>query len=523
MKRLFVLLSALLIILVLATCNDNTGTKSEGTSGERPSLSVSEEEPTSRLDSTSESSELLSTAQFPKHNLALDRIEGFEEMEDGVLLAIKNYYYEMRWTEANRIENLERYDFRDQNAYFLVAPCYPGSRIVVEALKFDGAKFAPDGILYELDSTPDDYALIVNSIMPEGGPDKQVVVEYGDKRAVFQFGAIGLRGDEPVPRMIQDAYYTDIRNIPSGAQDDKTEPDGSLKMTDGTVLLRTADDLREFSRIANSGDPNYLHSIYLLGNDIDMAGENLEPIGQFIDLGGQQPNSDGFNAIFDGQGFTIRNLKISRTMTDPEQKYNTGLFALIGQHGQVKNLRLEDCDISFVSGGELSLGGNATGGLAGMSYGTVMNCIVSGKVVGNYQVGGLIGLSGSGSTVDNCSVNVSVTGESEIGAFIGSLHDALITSCSASGEVTAVNLPGGYDRPRGIGGFSGFMVMGTVRDCQSSAYVKTADSSDWVGGFMGYNQGEITSCLYDGRKTAGWDPVDVEYQGAVSDVRDISK
>lgn len=77
-----------------------------------------------------------------------------------------------------------------------------------------------------------------------------------------------------------------------------------------TVEIRTAEDLRALSHTANSGDPAYLKTTFLLMNDIDMEGEVLEPIGQFVTRNYHDSNSDGFNAVFDGQGHVILNLKI---------------------------------------------------------------------------------------------------------------------------------------------------------------------------------------------------------------------
>ena len=219
----------------------------------------------------------------------------------------------------------------------------------------------------------------------------------------------------------------------------------------------------------------------------------------------------------------FRSLKIRQTTDKPDQFLFTGLFAQIGRNGKVMNTNLENCDITLDSSGKYSAGTNATGGLAGMSYGVVANCSVSGTIEGIFGVGGLIGESGWGSRVEGCSVKVSVIGNASVGALVGSLHNALVTDCEAEGEVIAAKKTGGSVTPRGIGGFSGFMVMGTVRDCRSSVFVKTMISADWVGGFMGYNQGEIINCLYDKNKTANWEAVDVVYQDSLSDVRDIAE
>lgn len=63
------------------------------------------------------------------------------------------------------------------------------------------------------------------------------------------------------------------------------------------------------------------------------------------------------------------------------------------------------------------------GGLAGSSYGAVSGFSFSGRVTGDYQVGGLLGVSGWGSSVDGCSVDASVPGVTDVGTFAGTAHN----------------------------------------------------------------------------------------------------
>ena len=148
-------------------------------------------------------------ANIAQRNPALDKVKGFEQLEDSGLLAVKNYHDNMGWMEANQIGQLDRVDFHESGAYFLAVPCFTGSRVVVESLKFEGDNVVPDKILYEIQSTPKDYALIVNSSLPDNGADKQITVEYNGTREVFRFDASSLRSDEVLPRMIDNVYYTE--------------------------------------------------------------------------------------------------------------------------------------------------------------------------------------------------------------------------------------------------------------------------------------------------------------------------
>lgn len=197
----------------------------------------------------------------------------------------------------------------------------------------------------------------------------------------------------------------------------------------------------------------------------------------------------------------------------------------------MKNLTLKNAKVSIPLREAPTASAVMTGLLAGNCEGDITNCHVSGKVTGSYQTGGLAGSIGhytdSGeeeffARVTDCTANVSVTGDSEIGAFAGTLHGAFISGCKAEGEVIAASGEI-YGAPRSVGGFCGFSVEGQVDNCEASVYVKTLLPSEWVGAFMGYNQGLIKNSRYNLDKAPYWDAVDVIYNGAASEVTAFSE
>lgn len=298
--------------------------------------------------------------------------------------------------------------------------------------------------------------------------------------------------------------------------------DQPIHYPDNEVHIQSAEELIALSKAVNSGDTAYQNNRYYLDADIDMSGFTIEPIGQYARDPDAEIGTYGFGTYFDGQGHTIRNLSMQVTADDPEKGYNVGLFSVIASVGTVTNLNLENCSVALTVPIHLTAG-QSCGGLAGQCYGTITDCRVSGTVTGDYQVGGLVGLAAWLSKISECGVNVSVTGEAEIGAFAGSMNNCTISRCTAEGEVTAVSGTA-YERPRGIGGFSGFNVIGSIDNCQSSVFVKTTVPSEWVGGFIGYNQGIVTNSRYDIDKTASWDAVDVEYgNNSYADVAGVSR
>lgn len=119
------------------------------------------------------------------------------------------------------------------------------------------------------------------------------------------------------------------------------------------------------------------------------------------------PISD-FAGTFDGNYKTITGLTINKLTGS-----NVGLFASIAKGGTVKNLKLDDVDITA---------GSNVGAIAGENRGTIENCSVSGSVtssagVNNSNVGSIVGLNRG--TITGCTTKGSVKAES--GIWVGGL------------------------------------------------------------------------------------------------------
>ena len=124
---------------------------------------------------------------------------------------------------------------------------------------------------------------------------------------------------------------------------------------------------------------------YRLATDIDAtptrgwAGGGFRPIG---DVTGSNPTGDFFQGALNGGGYEIRGLSVNIN----DGPY-VGLFAGIGETGAVMSLQLSDL---FVLGGS-----GSTGGLVGVSHGTVSLVGGTGVVIGGGRglagIGGLMG------------------------------------------------------------------------------------------------------------------------------------
>jgi|GEM_PF-6588102 len=195
------------------------------------------------------------------------------------------------------------------------------------------------------------------------------------------------------------------------------------------------------------------------------GGQGWEPIGEVID-----PDAglfDGFTGVFDGDNHTIYSLYINR----PEG-IGVGLFAVTEEDAQVKNVGLEDVDITSYIG---------VGGLIGahLSSGDVTNTYVTGEIYGvsgSEAVGGLIGVAGDVSIVSNSHANqISVRGDSEVGGLIG----------VAEGTLTDLHVTGEVQGDKRVGGLIGELEEASLVNSYADVTVDGRENGRDIGGLVG--------------------------------------
>lgn len=154
---------------------------------------------------------------------------------------------------------------------------------------------------------------------------------------------------------------------------------------DHSISIYTVDDLITFRNKVNSGT-TYYNYVVKLEADLDLAGENWDPIGRVTK---QNDKYYDFYGTFDGQGHTISNLTVGNDDSyTSEDGHNKGLFGGT-RNATVKNLIME----------------NAT-------------------IKGNYFVGAVIAHAQASTTVENVLVkNSNVTGRLFTGGIIGGAED----------------------------------------------------------------------------------------------------
>jgi len=222
---------------------------------------------------------------------------------------------------------------------------------------------------------------------------------------------------------------------------------------------------------------------------------------------------------FDGNGFIIQNLTISG-------KNYLGLFGIIAQGGEVKNLGVVDVQVLGTE--------DHIGALVGRSDGTLTHCFSSGTVSGNNAVGGLVGATADGGEfaarprgggpITDCYSTCTVSGIESVGGLVGYTGNVVV-NCYSAGSVAGDRSVGGlvgtnYDNimesfsnssvsgGSQVGGLVGQNTQtpgnGAISNCYSTGPVSGYSE---IGGLIGSPGGKITYCysaaLVSGQRGVG--------------------
>ena len=142
-------------------------------------------------------------------------------------------------------------------------------------------------------------------------------------------------------------------------------------------------------------DEHPIDGVYVQLSDID---EITTPIGS---------KEKPFTGVYNGNGKSVKKLNIT---ADSD---STGMFGL--NEGIIKNVTIEDCEVSSEKGG--------VGGIVGKNFGLIENCVVSsGNIVSSGQyvteegkadgsrIGGICGENSSGGLIRNCKNYAGIKG-----------------------------------------------------------------------------------------------------------------
>ena len=235
------------------------------------------------------------------------------------------------------------------------------------------------------------------------------------------------------------------------SQVDDAEP-GKLEEVNGEYIISSIEDLIAFSYEVTNGENSYEGKIVKLGCNLDFKSKKsyVNPDRTDYDAYGYNGNlreiltSTGFNGIdgflgtFDGNGYSIKNLKIEKEVND------FSFFGLFNTNkGIIKNLNVDDCNIEAT--GSTNYG--FFGGICGNNSGKIYNCKVTGTIKSDYSNSILGGIAGySENEIKNCINYAEISGKAtQCGGVVGQHATGIISQCGNYGDIilTDANYIGG--------------------------------------------------------------------------------
>ena len=226
------------------------------------------------------------------------------------------------------------------------------------------------------------------------------------------------------------------------------DPDYTITTGDQGQTIYSTDNergLRNLVELVNSGKTGI---DIALTDDITLTGE-WTPIGT---------ESQRYTGTFDGNNHTITRLTVTGTT-----RY-AGLFGVVGKGGTVKDVTLEDVNISCVNNA------GCVGGVVGWNFGGTVTgcCVVSGEIYGNNFVGGVAGTNDHGS----------------------------LTGCYATCDISGGGIASG-----GVVGYNGYDETGSITACYHAGNISC---TGYVGGVAGANcLCIVTACYWDSNLETG--------------------
>ena len=244
--------------------------------------------------------------------------------------------------------------------------------------------------------------------------------------------------------------------------------------------LSTPEHLTQL-QVAVDGGNNFSGKYFILTDDIDLEGYDNDSNPNNGNFEGIGTESKRFSGYFDGQNYSIKNLRIVKPSTQ-----HVGLFDGLTD-ATVENLKLENYYLEGLT---------SVGGLTATTRGNsnqIKNITISGEVKARNHSGGLIGQVQGNTKLDQISGTIIVNGNKKsdsepiscVGGLVGQMTNGLAVSFSNISLEGSVSAKGDY-----VGGIIGYMKNGVIRD----NYVKGEVSGGaYIGGLVGYASGSTVT------------------------------
>jgi hypothetical protein len=265
-------------------------------------------------------------------------------------------------------------------------------------------------------------------------------LEFGLSKKVVGVLSVSLLALTGIVGVSQEAKANGDPTTPCTSAEAVPAPD-----TAGVIRISTPGQLKQLS--ASQDSYRSTSTQILITANINLASDCLwTPLG----AGGN------FEGVFDGGGFSISNVFVSRTSGEGDP----GFFGAV-KGGVVKNLTL------------------------------------TGTVSGATKVGGLASEVWSSSTISNVRSEVNVTAtQTQVGGLVGTLSDSRVEGSSSTGTVSSTG-----DRVGGlIGKVSGSTTVISQSFSSSNVTGNLGSASPYLGGLVGeLSGGSVINCFSTGQ------------------------
>jgi filamentous hemagglutinin family protein len=210
---------------------------------------------------------------------------------------------------------------------------------------------------------------------------------------------------------------------------------------------------------------------YALGNNLDASGTTYTAAVVA-----------NLNGTFAGLGHTVDGLIITNPSTSTITNVNLGLFGIANAGSPTSTIR----DIG-ITNATITSGSKNVGTLAGTNNGNISNAYsTGGSVTGKTDVGGLVGVSGTGgtttvNTVSNSYSDVTINGNvgaTAVGGLIGATFNTIVTNSHASPHAFSVTTGTNF------GGLVGSAVDTTIDRSYATGNIISTTGQD-IGGLVG--------------------------------------
>ena len=253
---------------------------------------------------------------------------------------------------------------------------------------------------------------------------------------------------------------------------DSFTPLSGYEVIDGVYHIYNADGLMAWASQADA-----LTQGVVLENDIDLQDKKWTPIGSSMD-------TNGYSGDFDGNGRYIHNLSIT------SDAGNVGFFGALAKGAKVHDVKFSNATVT-------GNGSSCAGVVAGSSLGMIEDCNVRGSEVSGQYAGTIVG--NNSVQVNRCTVVDVVVHADVQGGMSGGIAGVSygkIEYCTVSGQ-GLITANGSNSRAGGIVGYSseesGISTSGRLLKC---AVEGATVSGVMAGGIAGENSfGIVAQCV----------------------------